>query len=76
MQVLDALGQALLLAVGMAWQVGWSLILGFAMSGAVQALVSKERMQQLLGRDGNPGDRRSQRDSGPRARRARTPRPR
>jgi len=52
MQVLDALGQALLLAVGMAWQVGWSLILGFALSGAVQALVSKQRMQQLLGRDG------------------------
>jgi hypothetical protein len=52
MQVLDVLGQALLLAAGMAWQVGWSLILGFAMSGAVQALVSKQRMQQLLGRDG------------------------
>jgi len=52
MQVLDALGQALLLALGMAWQVGWSLILGFAMSGVVQALVSKQRMQQLLGRDG------------------------
>lgn len=40
------------MAAGMAWQVGWSLILGFALSGAVQALVSKERMQQLLGRDG------------------------
>jgi uncharacterized protein len=36
----------------MAWQVGWSLVLGFALSGAVQALVSKERMQRLLGRDG------------------------
>src|SRR6202790_2662311 len=36
----------------MAWQVGWSLILGFALSGAVQALVSKERMQRVLGRDG------------------------
>src|ERR1700736_671059 len=40
------------MAAGMAWQVGWSLVLGFALSGAVQALVSKERMQQLLGRDG------------------------
>jgi uncharacterized membrane protein YraQ (UPF0718 family) len=45
-------GEALLLGLGMAWQVGWSLILGFALSGAVQALVSKERMQRVLGRDG------------------------
>ncbi len=50
--MLQKLGEALLLAVGMAWQVGWSLVLGFALSGAVQALVSKERMQRLLGRDG------------------------
>jgi uncharacterized membrane protein YraQ (UPF0718 family) len=46
------LGEALLLAAGMAWQVGWSLVLGFAISAAVQALVSKERMRALLGRDG------------------------
>ncbi len=46
------LGDALMLAAGMAWQVGWSLILGFVLSGAVQALVSKERMQRVLGRDG------------------------
>ena len=46
------IGEAALMAAGMAWQVGWSLILGFALSAAVQALVSKERMQQLLGRDG------------------------
>src|SRR6202163_2865568 len=45
-------GEALMLALGMAWQVGWSLILGFALSGAVQALVSKERMRRVLGRDG------------------------
>jgi uncharacterized protein len=44
--------QALLLAAGMFWQVGWSLVLGFALSGAVQALVSKERMREVLGRDG------------------------
>jgi uncharacterized membrane protein YraQ (UPF0718 family) len=50
--VLDKLGAALLLAAGMAWQVAWSLVLGFALSGAVQALVSKERMQRVLGRDG------------------------
>src|ERR1700682_2842021 len=45
-------GEALMMALGMAWQVGWSLVLGFALSGAVQALVSKERMQRVLGRDG------------------------
>src|SRR5580704_11055603 len=46
------LGGALLLALGMMWQVAWSLILGFTLSGLVQTLVSKERMQALLGRDG------------------------
>jgi hypothetical protein len=29
------IGQALLLAVGMMWQVAWSLILGFTLSGLV-----------------------------------------
>src|SRR6202043_3256081 len=52
LMLLAKLGEALLLAFGMAWQVGWSLILGFTLSGAVQALVSKERMQSVLGRDG------------------------
>lgn len=52
MAALHAVGSALLLALGMAWQVGWSLVLGFTLSGVVQALVSKTRMQQLLGRDG------------------------
>ncbi len=50
--MLHQLGEALVLAAGMMWQVGWSLILGFALSGLVQAVVSKQRMQQLLGRDG------------------------
>jgi uncharacterized membrane protein YraQ (UPF0718 family) len=50
--LLAKLGEALMLAAGMAWQVGWSLILGFALSGLVQAVVSKERMQRALGRDG------------------------
>lgn len=46
------IGQALFLAAGMIWQVAWSLILGFTLSGLVQTLVSKERMRELLGRDG------------------------
>lgn len=44
--------EALLIAAGMFWQVGWSLVLGFTLSGLVQAVVSKERMQRVLGRDG------------------------
>lgn len=52
MALLHELGEALLLALGMLWQVGWSLVLGFTLSGIVQAVVSKQRMQQLLGRDG------------------------
>jgi uncharacterized protein len=45
-------GEALLIALGMLWQVGWSLVLGFTISGAVQTLVSNARMRELLGRDG------------------------
>ncbi|MEA2689151.1 MAG: uncharacterized protein QOD51_1758 [Candidatus Eremiobacteraeota bacterium] len=52
MLLLVKIGEALMLAAGMAWQVAWSLILGFTLSGLVQAVVSKERMQHLLGRDG------------------------
>ncbi len=52
MVFVSLLGHALLLAAGMIWQVTWSLILGFTLSGLIQTLVSKERMQALLGRDG------------------------
>ncbi len=33
----------------MFWETLWALVLGFSLSGAVQAYVSKERMQQKLG---------------------------
>jgi len=42
------LGDALSLAFGMFWEILWALILGFAISGAVQAVVSKEEMRRLL----------------------------
>src|SRR3954470_12828920 len=32
----------------MTWEVLWALILGFALSGAVQAVVSKQQMRRLL----------------------------
>jgi uncharacterized membrane protein YraQ (UPF0718 family) len=50
--MLAKVGEALLVAAGMFWQVAWSLVLGFAISGAVQTLVSNQRMRALLGRDG------------------------
>jgi uncharacterized membrane protein YraQ (UPF0718 family) len=50
--LLAKLWEALVLAAGMFWQVGWSLVLGFAISGAIQTLVSNRRMRDLLGRDG------------------------
>jgi hypothetical protein len=52
MALVSTLGQALMLAAGMFWQVAWSLVLGFTLSGLVRTLVSKQRMQALLGRDG------------------------
>ncbi len=50
--MIHAITQALLLAAGMFWQVAWSLILGFLLSGLIQALVSKERMSAQLGKNG------------------------
>jgi uncharacterized membrane protein YraQ (UPF0718 family) len=39
---------ALSFAFGMFWEILWALILGFALSAAVQAVVSKREMRQLL----------------------------
>src|SRR5437867_2677032 len=33
----------------MAWEVGWALVLGFALSGIVQAWIPRSRMQRALG---------------------------
>ena len=45
---MHAIGHALRFAFGMTWQILWALILGFALSSAVQALVSKQQMRRLL----------------------------
>src|ERR671931_1433560 len=47
--VVDAVAMALREAFNMAWEVLWPLILGFALSGAVQAVVSHKSMARLLG---------------------------
>jgi uncharacterized membrane protein YraQ (UPF0718 family) len=39
---------ALSFAFGMLWEILWALILGFAISGVVQAVVSKQEMRRLL----------------------------
>src|ERR671931_231120 len=46
--VISDLGDALSFAFGMFWEILWALILGFALSGAVQAVVSKQEMRRLL----------------------------
>jgi uncharacterized membrane protein YraQ (UPF0718 family) len=51
-EILRHLGEAALLAFGMFWRVGWSLVLGFAISALLQAVVSKQSMSRLLGRAG------------------------
>jgi YHS domain-containing protein/uncharacterized membrane protein YraQ (UPF0718 family) len=47
--VLDTIGASLLDGAGMFWETLWALVLGFALSGAVQAFVSRAEMQKALG---------------------------
>src|SRR5437762_8399186 len=46
-----AFGHALWMAFAMFWEILWPLILGFGLSGAVQAVVSKGEMSKLLPND-------------------------
>ena len=46
--LLDSLSDALSFAFGMFWEILWALILGFTLSGIVQAVVSKSEMRRLL----------------------------
>jgi uncharacterized membrane protein YraQ (UPF0718 family) len=50
-RVLDALGHALEVAGSMTWQITWSLILGFALSAIIQAVVRREAITRRLGND-------------------------
>jgi YHS domain-containing protein/uncharacterized membrane protein YraQ (UPF0718 family) len=49
MQVVTAVGDSLRMAFFMLWDTLWPLILGFGLSGAVQAFVSRSDMQRLMG---------------------------
>src|SRR6266851_9628144 len=46
--LLPALGHALWMAFAMFWEILWPLILGFGLSGVVQAVVTKGEMSRLL----------------------------
>lgn len=47
---LSDLGQALLVALGMAWKTGWTLVLGFLISAVLQSLFSAESIRSKLGK--------------------------
>jgi len=46
--MIDGLTEALRVAFAMGWEILWPLILGFALSGVVQAVVSHREMGRLL----------------------------
>jgi uncharacterized membrane protein YraQ (UPF0718 family) len=48
-EVLDQFGQGLWNAFQMAWEVWWALVLGFLLSGVVQAWVPRAQMSRALG---------------------------
>jgi uncharacterized membrane protein YraQ (UPF0718 family)/YHS domain-containing protein len=48
-QVLEDVAQGLREGFFMFWETLWPLILGFALSGAVQAFVSRDQMQRVMG---------------------------
>jgi uncharacterized membrane protein YraQ (UPF0718 family) len=49
--VTHSVGRALSFAFGMFWEILWALILGFFLSGAVQAVVRKSEMRRVMGDD-------------------------
>jgi hypothetical protein len=51
MVIIQSIGQALYMAFSMFWEILWPLILGFTLSGIVQAVVSHEALAGTLGGD-------------------------
>ncbi len=46
--IVHALAHAFSTSFNMAWEILWPLILGFGLSGAIQAVVSHKQMSKLL----------------------------
>ena len=51
-EIMPNIGQALLMALGMAWKTGWALVLGFTISSVIRAIVPTRMIQQHLGGSG------------------------
>jgi uncharacterized membrane protein YraQ (UPF0718 family) len=51
MNILQAIGNALATAGSMGWQILWPLVLGFTLSGVIQAVVRKESITKLMNTD-------------------------
>jgi uncharacterized protein len=51
MQIVNSISQALFTSFSMFWEILWPLILGFTLSGIVQAVVSHQAMAKALGGD-------------------------
>ena len=51
MQLFQTIQQAVFLSLSMFWEVLWPLILGFTLSGVVQAVVPHRKMAEVLGDD-------------------------
>lgn len=47
--IVSKLGEALLMAFGMFWQTGWSLVLGFTISAILQSVVSADQIRRAFG---------------------------
>ncbi|WP_436928779.1 permease, partial [Halosimplex halobium] len=52
MSLTDATLRAVALVAEMTWDTWWALVLGFTLSGAVEAFVGEDRMTRALGGDG------------------------
>jgi uncharacterized membrane protein YraQ (UPF0718 family) len=51
MSIVDELLDALIMAGAMGWQILWPLILGFTLSGVIQAVVRREKVTALMSDD-------------------------
>ena len=51
MTILTAIREALFMALSMFWEILWPLLLGFTLSGIVQAVVSHQTIAKALGGD-------------------------
>ena len=52
MSFFNQVGHALLMTLGMMWQTGWTLVLGFTVSSLLQTVVPADKMREALGGGG------------------------